>query len=481
MEQGSPSVCYEGFIDEDWCPVLLGKGFGPKPYKDLVDIWTKIASNESKCYDSQKPAVTNLLMEMQACKSSNVYEGVLSGTISGLLGSLLPLFGAERSLRAVHQTYVPCKSAASVDISLMNFSHEITIHALIEVKWEKLDNRFPEAQACAYAEMFFHAGNPRKRTWAPIFVLTKTHFRFGVAFLAFGVRWCYSEIFDYSTSRAEFSPQDPDDVLSIARLLDFLVQSAEYHKTYAGSESEQELLVDGKGHTLLSGRVEIIGDRVIRGPDELGKMKVVKFYPNKETAESAARQQVTILAALKQQRDAIVVEGCCGSCGICAVIEDFVASAEVVTTEHLISLTDVVDVMHSQDLVHGDLRVQNIVFQDAGAVTLVDFEWAGSVGNARFPDNVCQDSFEGASRHVYPGTRIGKDFDWYCLAEIMRKINCPSAARAADNLKKDIVVSALRKMAQDLDFGLMLLPQRNVRKFLNLKRLDKRLGTYFSK
>jgi hypothetical protein len=87
---------------------------------------------------------------------------------------------------------------------------------------------------------------------------------------------------------------------------------------------------------------------------------VVRFYPNKETAERAARQKVTILAAFKQKRDAKVVEGCSGSCGIFAVIVDLV-------DVHLIHLTDVFGAIPSQDLVHGDLRAQNIVFQDAGA------------------------------------------------------------------------------------------------------------------
>jgi serine/threonine protein kinase len=207
---------------------------------------------------------------------------------------------------------------------------------------------------------------------------------------------------------------------------------------------------------------------------------VAKFYPNKQTAENAVKQQKDILAVLKKERDPEIFEGCCGPCGLYVVIEKFITSANVVTRLHMINLTIMVDLLHSNGFVHGDLRPQNIVFEDTGTVTLIDFEWAGTAGIAKFPVNVSAGVFGEAGRYVYSDGRINRNFDWYCLAEIMTAINCPNAARAAKQCRKDAVVSALGTMPIDSDFSLILLPLSNVRRYLNLSGLDKRLNAYYA-
>uniref|UniRef100_A0A7S0QQD5 Protein kinase domain-containing protein n=1 Tax=Cryptomonas curvata TaxID=233186 RepID=A0A7S0QQD5_9CRYP len=146
----------------------------------------------------------------------------------------------------------------------------------------------------------------------------------------------------------------------------------------------------------------------------------------------------------------------------------------------MINLTNIVDQLHSNGFVHGDLRPQNIVFEDADTVTLIDFEWAGAAGIAKFPVNVIANNFGEAGSHVFSNSEINSNFDWYCLSEIMKLIKCPSASRAALNCKKDAVVSALRKMPKDSDFGSILIPLRSMRRYLNLSRLDKRLEAYYA-
>ena len=48
-------------------------------------------------------------------------------------------------------------------------------------------------------------------------------------------------------------------------------------------------------------------------------------------------------------------------------------------------LKDAVNVLHEGGYVYGDLRGQNIMVTNEGKVKLIDFDWAGRVGEARYP------------------------------------------------------------------------------------------------
>ncbi|OCB88696.1 hypothetical protein A7U60_g4170 [Sanghuangporus baumii] len=44
-----------------------------------------------------------------------------------------------------------------------------------------------------------------------------------------------------------------------------------------------------------------------------------------------------------------------------------------------------VDLLHAQDLVFGDLRVQNIILKPKGKAMLIDFDWVGKHNVDRYP------------------------------------------------------------------------------------------------
>lgn len=59
-----------------------------------------------------------------------------------------------------------------------------------------------------------------------------------------------------------------------------------------------------------------------------------------------------------------------------------------------------ISVLHNQDLVFGDLRKPNIMITDEDKVKLIDFDWAGKEGEARYPVHISELSWpEGVIAH----------------------------------------------------------------------------------
>jgi hypothetical protein len=71
-----------------------------------------------------------------------------------------------------------------------------------------------------------------------------------------------------------------------------------------------------------------------------------------------------------------------------------------------------IDALHQSDLVHGDLRDTNILVSTDGNVNilLVDFDWSGKVGIARYPVNVNHTGIRRPQEAQY-GNIIKKDHD----------------------------------------------------------------------
>ncbi|RDX56382.1 hypothetical protein OH76DRAFT_381468 [Lentinus brumalis] len=47
-----------------------------------------------------------------------------------------------------------------------------------------------------------------------------------------------------------------------------------------------------------------------------------------------------------------------------------------------------VDVLHRRGFVHGDLRWRNVLVAEDGRVSLLRFDWAGRIGEARYPEKL---------------------------------------------------------------------------------------------
>ena len=426
----------KGFVDDPDCPTLLGKGFGPECYRILFEEWKQISS-KTDFESTHLEGVQLLLSRMSCIESSEVHEAVLSGTVASTYQLLLQRFGegGNTKLCFEHQTCVPLhtKAACSVDIAVTN-SFDVghmgkpMFHAIIEVEWDYFENRFPEIQAAACAGMLYEAESLR-HPWIPIFVLSKTHFRFGVAFQLCHERWVYSEIHEFR-NRGPFMPTNPADVLMLCRFYLFLVKSAAYHQSFVGT-ADQCLLVDQTGSKILEGDVAVIADRNMRGNILGGSQKILKFYEGRRSADNAIANQVKIESALAVETHAELILGC--GDGMCAVRNPYINNVSRITKNHLKKLTMIVSTLYSKGLLDGDRRLQNIRFGLADTVSLIDFDWAGSFHEVKFPMNVFKPSFgKTAASWINPGRKICSHFDWLCLADILLM-----ASPTAENLARD--------------------------------------------
>jgi hypothetical protein len=446
----SPSNCNKGLLEDPHCPIPLGSGFGPPVYRMLFQEWIRI-SNQSSFTVDEVNGVQLLLSRMLVCTRDTMREEVLSGVIASTYQIILPRFnkGGDAALCFEHELSVPHKSGSSVDVAITNAldaGHKglPCIHTILEVKWEFSAKEFPEMQATASARLFQNAQSLRCH-WVPIFVLSRTHVAFGVAFRFYGTRWAYSEIHAYRKATL-FLPSVPKDLLFLCRFSRFMIFAAEYHRNFVKTAdlnvNDQHVLVDLGGTPIFNSLSRIMGDRVVCGQTGDEAKTVVKFYRDRESAEKAVAKQIQIESALGILTTAAILDGIGG--GVCAVKDTLIDATDKVTKNHLKALTGIVSTLHASRLVHGDLRLQNIIFGNNSKVTLIDFEWSGLHTEAKFPINVNVKAFgDKATPYVYPESEINMDFDWFCLADILAYTGDQSLVEAAEKLNQAGVLAGL--------------------------------------
>lgn len=445
----TPSQNLHGFVEDiDCCSMLFGKGFGPKPYRDLFDVWMRDFSPLTT-FDGNETALGELLVRgMLGCnRQSN--EGCLSGLVSAIIQKMMNMFALKDSnlqnLEVVHQTFIPQNTASgpsSADVTVVDCSSnagKMSIHSIMEVKWEFDACQFPESQACAYASCFNSAGS-LTQTWVPTFVLTKNHYQIGVAFKSVRRHWVFSEIEMLSTS-AHFGMAD---VVPLLRFAKFFCWAAQYHRSYPSAGDGAILdLVDKTGQKSFQydhwKGSRVLGNNLTN--------KVYKFYSSLQSAQSGMRNLTEFHGALGYPVTSELIEGC--GDGMCLLVDEMLQE-ERVTYQHLIDLTNQVNLLYEKRLVHGDLRLQNVMFLANDTVRLIDFDWSGEVGVAKFPQNVNTAAFGRCAVQlgITGGLCIPGRFDWCCLADILNEIKLPEAARAAARCKRDEVVDELRMASQ---------------------------------
>ena len=484
----SPSQANRGFVDDQDCPTLLGKGFGPHCYRALFEMWTTMSSKVDFSSEQQE-GVRLLLSRMSNCDGREVNEAVLSGIVASTYQILLHRFSESENttLCCEHQLCVPSapQATSSVDIAFTNsldvdYKQNLLLHSILEVEWDFFDNRFPEIQGTASARLFFEAGS-LPRCWVPIFVLSKTHFRFGVAFQLRAARWAYSEIHDFRKG-VSFSPGESADVLALCRFSLFMVKSAAYHQSYAGTE-DQHLLVDINGSKIFKENIEIIDDRVLKGTAPDDSEKILKFYADRGSAEKAIDNQRKLGSALGFETKADLIVGC--GDGMCAVMNPYLTLEPTITRNHLKKLTEIVSILYDQKLLYGDLRPQNIIFGLNDAVHLIDFDWAESFGVAKFPANVNRTAFgKRAISFVKPDLLIPSKFDWWCLSDILctdGNSKSDFLARAISVCNKAAIMEALDSLTSQEEAQILknLYSEPPAKVVLNLGRLSSRIANYF--
>ena len=158
----------------------------------------------------------------------------------------------------------------------------------------------------------------------------------------------------------------------------------------------------------------------------------------------------------------------CDSKEMSAVLDDYYTPALSITAQQIVELANQVCSLHKEQFVHGDLRLPNIIFSMDGAVTLIDFEWSGKAGEAVFPARVNVEAFgPRARKFLAAGKVIHHLFDWMCLADLLDRIQCYTAAEAASVANVDLVVAAIvtECKASGVDLFRLLHPARPPEEF----------------
>lgn len=105
--------------------------------------------------------------------------------------------------------------------------------------------------------------------------------------------------------------------------------------------------------------------------------------------------------------------------GMYVVVMDYLQDTEDAYDKNLTaaqhaSLGGAIKLLHDDGLVFGDLRGPNVLLPEGG-VKLVDFEWCGKEGEARYPGDINMDAAIGWHPEVFPGGLITKEHDMHLL------------------------------------------------------------------
>ena len=82
---------------------------------------------------------------------------------------------------------------------------------------------------------------------------------------------------------------------------------------------------------------------------------------------------------------------------------------------HQVSLA--IELLHSNDFVHGDLRRTNILIKDS-KIMLTDFDWCNKQGDGRYPGYLNMDPAIGWPPGVKPGLLMTKEHDLFMLKKL---------------------------------------------------------------
>lgn len=74
-------------------------------------------------------------------------------------------------------------------------------------------------------------------------------------------------------------------------------------------------------------------------------------------------------------------------------------------------IEEAIEKLHQKDLVFGDLRGPNIIVGDRGKVKLIDFDWCGEAGKARYPPDLNNSSSLGWHPNVKKQGLMEKEHD----------------------------------------------------------------------
>lgn len=214
-----------------------------------------------------------------------------------------------------------------------------------------------------------------------------------------------------------FVPHDPiNGICKVATVLDATVNTLKELKQHLSSQSVQSVKCSGP-YYLENFQSVIRMEQKLRlfecvGVD--GTACIVKFVQSyglkvhQYLQERNAAPKIVAFTELAGGWKAVVMEKLCGDTLCSLQINQTIVDA----------LTQIVKDMHSANFVHGDLRPQNILCSSNNTITILDFDWAGQDGVAKYPVDI-NPACKWPSG-VAPGELITKTHDIFQIEEIVK-------------------------------------------------------------
>ncbi|KAL7284419.1 hypothetical protein ACG7TL_001709 [Trametes sanguinea] len=114
---------------------------------------------------------------------------------------------------------------------------------------------------------------------------------------------------------------------------------------------------------------------------------------------------------------------CCNNqdVGMYVVVMDWIMDTEEreMTEEDHATVREAIALLHERNLVFGDLREPNVLLIKGGGVMLIDFDWCGQEGTARYPRDMNEDGSIPWAEDAQAGQLIKKQHDLHMLTELL--------------------------------------------------------------
>ncbi|KAJ2994153.1 hypothetical protein NUW54_g7601 [Trametes sanguinea] len=109
--------------------------------------------------------------------------------------------------------------------------------------------------------------------------------------------------------------------------------------------------------------------------------------------------------------------------GMYVVVMDRIADTEerMMTEEDHATLREAIALLHEHNLVFGDLREPNVLLVKGGGLMLVDFDWCGQEGAAKYPGDMNDDGSIPWAQDAEAGQLIKKEHDLHMLTMLARE------------------------------------------------------------
>ena len=164
-----------------------------------------------------------------------------------------------------------------------------------------------------------------------------------------------------------------------------------------------------------------------------------RVAPEQQRGHSIGLDRIPGCRVVMQQEDCVVIAY--------PMVEGTHQPSQV---SHFIGLIEQVQALHADGMVHGDLRLYNVVFCEGGKTQLIDFDFSGRKAVKSYPNGFVHELPDG-KRHkeATAGKKLKTEHDCFALAALMEMYTCQGDAQdqwhnASAALKAENLAEALK-------------------------------------